>query len=833
MATTNLPLQLTSFIGRERELAEVSQLIFQSRLATLTGAGGCGKTRLALYATHSLSKSFADGVWFVNLVMLREQSLVPQFVAQALGVHEVTNQTLMESLLQFVQAKQMLLLLDNCEHLSEACASLVQVLLLNAPQLHILATSREPLGIAGETSYFVLPLTVPPDLHTGSNRLVGNTPRLDELMAHDAVRLFVERAQTILPDFRLTADNAAVVVDICRRLDGIPLALELASARVRVLTLEQISARLENRFSLLVSGYRLGSAPHHHTLRATMDWSYALLTSVEQILFRRLAVFVADFSLDMVEAICTDEALEHRQILNLLSSLVDKSLVVAETLTHPQARYRLLETIREYALEKLNEAKETPRLQERYLNVFVARAEETAPKLTGPYQQMWFNWLETEHDNLRTALALTLESPPIGTPVGGRIEVGLRIAIALFQFWSVRNHWQEGLAWFERLIEQADDQIPLAIHASACTYAAFLAEWRGNSSAAIRYGRRGVELGEAAGDEGKPILGFALGGLASAMSMVGDYQAAFTLQEQYIELFRGLGDAYSYHLGMGVLVQGRLATAFGKYELAHTLLDEALFLAREANDPYRMAMALNFLGDLARCERQYVQAQILYGESVGLLSELGAERDLAATLHNLGHILLHLGDMDRAQTLFEESLAIQQAQQNKAGIAECLIGFAALASARGLPVASVHLLSALASTDWARRAEEWPATRIEYEQTLALIRRQLDEVALEREQAVGRALSLDQAVEIALNLPRSFSLSPVPMIASQGLTVREREVASFIAQGWSNGEIAAALVLSKRTVEKHIANILSKLGLTNRAQLVRWAIENGLTTNLT
>ncbi|MBK9049895.1 MAG: hypothetical protein IPL78_02925 [Chloroflexi bacterium] len=237
-------------------------------------------------------------------------------------------------------------------------------------------------------------------------------------MAHDAVRLFVERAQAVLPDFRLTADNAAVVVDICRRLDGIPLALELASARVRVLTLEQISARLENRFSLLVSG-RVGSMlPPHHMAQ----WiGAALLTPVEQILFRRLAVFVADFSLDMVEAICTDEALEHRQILNLLSSLVDKSLVVAETLTRPQARYRLLETIREYALEKLNEAGETPRLRDRYLNVFVARAEETAPKLTGPYQQMWFNWLETEHDNLRAALALTLESPQEGIPVSWRI----------------------------------------------------------------------------------------------------------------------------------------------------------------------------------------------------------------------------------------------------------------------------------------------------------------------------------------------------------------------------------------------------------------------------
>jgi non-specific serine/threonine protein kinase len=840
MATTNLPVQLTSFIGRERDLAEVSQLISTARLVTLTGAGGCGKTRLALHTANKVRDTFRDGIWLVDLVMLREPSLVPQFMAQALGVHESPNETLLGSVLHFVRLKQTLLILDNCEHLSDACASLVQSLLLHAPQLHILATSREPFAIPGETSYYVSPLALPPGdqfAHLEASQVtaasgitspgfIENKLSTHELMEYDAIRLFVERVQAILPNFTLTADNAAVVVDICRRLDGIPLAIELACTRVRVLSLEQISTRLADRFSLLVSGQRLGYMPHHHTLRATMDWSYGLLTAAEQTLLRRLAVFVAGFSLDMVEAICPDESLEQSQILNLLSSLVDKSLVVAETLTRPQARYRLLATIREYALEKLDESGETVPLRDRHLDVYVSRVEEAAPKMIGTYQQIWFNWLEGEHDNIRAALAWALES---GSMKSDRIEAGLRIASALYQFWEIRNYRQEGLVWFERLLAQADDGVSLAVHATACTHAAFLAEFVGNALSAIGYGRRAVDLGAAMGDAGKPIRGFALGGLASGMKAIGNHQAVFALQEQFIELFRPLGASYLYYLGMGVLVQGQTALTLGRYDAARTLLDEALTLAREAGDGYRTAMALNCFGDLARCEQKYDQAQTPYEESVVLLRELGAERDLAGTLHNLGHTYLHLGNTARAQALFNESITLQQAQRNMLGITECLIGFAALAVACGLPAAGTRLLAAVVTIGWERHAgtRAWPATQMAYENTLRLVQAQLSDIEFQGEQAAGRSLSLEQAVEYALNLPLSLT-SQEGMGAGQVLTVREREITALIAQGRSNGEIADELVISKRTVEKHIANILSKLALASRAQIVRWAIENGL-----
>lgn len=819
MAPLNLPVQLTSFVGRERDLAEVRQLMTASRLVTLTGAGGCGKTRLALQVANTVSAAFADGVWLVDLVLLREPSLTPQFVAQALGVHEAANETLMG----FVRPKQMLLVLDNCEHLIQACALLAQLLLSQAPHLRILATSREPLAIAGETTYYVPPLALPPGHAVAQGAVTENRLGPSEMMSFDAIRLFVERAQAVASGFRVTADNAALVAEICRRLDGIPLAIELASARIRVLSLEQISTRLEDRFSLLVSGQRIGQAPHHHTLRATLDWSYDLLAPAEQTLFRRLAVFAAGFSLDLVESVCTDDDLGSSQILALLSSLVDKSLVTAETVTRSQARYRLLETIRDYALEKLNEIGEARWLQDRHLESFVAQTEETAPKLIGPYQKLWLDWLEGENDNLRAALAWALESD--------QIESGLRIATALFQFWALRKDWQEGLAWFERLLDHADERIPLAVHANACTYAAYLAEWRGNSPAAIKYGRRGVELGEAAGDEGRPILGFALGGLASAMKMAGDYQAVFTLGEQFIDIFRQLDDSYAYYLGMGVLVQGQTATVLGKYELAHSLLDEALTLAREAGDPYRIAMALNFLGDLARCEQRYAQAQAPYEEAVALLRDLGAERDLASALLNLGHVHLHLGNADRAGSLFHESMALQQAQQNTFGMTEGLIGFAALAAARDLPAAAARLLAAATASGWDSRTPEWPATRMDYEQTLALARARLGEAEFQAEQAAGEMLSLGQAVEFALNLPAGAAAAPLQAgrEPAQSLTGREREVAALVALGRSNGEIADELVLSKRTVEKHIANILSKLALSSRAQIVRWAIEHGLT----
>jgi predicted ATPase/DNA-binding CsgD family transcriptional regulator len=815
----NLPLQLTSFIGRERDLSEVKRLVSSSRLVTLTGAGGCGKTRLAIQGAKAASDTFADGVWWVDLAPLREAGLIPQLVAQTLGLRQAPNQLLLESLLNFVRPKQMLLILDNCEHLLAACAQFAQQLLSQAPTLQIMAASREVLAIASETIYPVSGLAWP-SFGTEAGRDGQRNFDPQALMQYDAVRLFVERARAVSPNFNLTSENMLTIIDICRRLDGIPLALELASARVNVLTVQQIAARLDGRLALLTSRQRTALAPHHQTLRAAIDWSYVLLTSEEQLLFRRLAVFEAGCTLDTAEVVCSGEGISAGQMLDLLSSLVDKSLIVAETLGRAQARYRFLETIREYALEKLAEAGETARLRDRHLDLFLARAEEAAPKLNDAYQQLWLNWLDGEHDNIRTALAWALEV--------GRIEAGLRLANALMGFWEIRGYVPEGLTWFERLFAQVDEGISLAVRVNALAFAAFLASFLGHTSATLTYGREAMALAEATGEEGQPLLYFALSALAAGAEAMGDYKTTYALHERAIHLTRASsGDPF--FLGMALLVQVGTAIELGYYETARALLDESLSLAREAGDAFRIAYALKCFGDLACCEQNYAEAQTAYENSVALLRELGATRDLTSPLQNLGHTCLHLGDIERAHALFSESLATHQAQHNTLGLAECLIGFSAMAVVRGLPTAAVRLLAAADTSGGPRVKSTWAVTRMEYDYYLALARATLTKAEFQAEQAAGRTMSLEQAIDCAQNLPLKPGSAPATGEKSDGLTGREREVATLIGQGKSNSEIAGELVLSKRTVEKHVANILSKLALTSRAQIVRWAIEHGLT----
>ena len=821
---TNLPVQLTSFVGRQRELAEVSQLLASARLVTLTGASGCGKTRLALQVAHAAGGAFTDGVWLAELAARRDPVLAPDFVAQALGLLPMPNRPLLDVLLDFVRPRHMLLVLDNCEHLITACATLAQAVLSVAPHLTILATSREPLALAGEMLYQVAPLSLP----LGMDAIPGPWARSLALTPHDvsnseAIQLFVERARAILPSFALTTANTAAVVNICHRLDGIPLAIELASARTGVLTVEQIAERLDDRFALLVSGHRTAHMSHHQTMRVAIDWSYDLLTAEEQVLLRRLAVFAAGFTLDTIDGICGDDGVApcgaEGRTLDLLASLVSKSLVVASTLGRTEARYRLLESIRDYALEKMSQAGEAARLRDRHLDLFLARAEEAAPRLGDAYQQLWLAWLEGEHDNLRAALAWSLE--------GGRIEAGLRIANALVRFWEIRAHVPEGLTWFERLLARADDGVALAVRVNAYTFASFMEMFQGHTSTSAAYARAAVDLAESAGEADPAILAFALSGLASAAQTAGDNQTAFSVADRIIPIYRKIGPPF--HLGMALLGQGGMAIELGAYPTARILLEESLALAQEAGDAFRAGHALNSLGDLARCEQNYAAAKTAYERGVASLRAVGAQHDLASVLGNFGHACLHLGEIERAQALFDESMATHQAQQNKPGMAECLIGFAALAIVRGLPAAGARLLAAAAAIGGARVTSAWPATRAEYAGYLALVRSQLSESAFRAEEAGGRRLSLEQAVEEAQRLPHKTAASTTARAGHDDLSEREREVAALIARGKSNGEIAAELVLSKRTVEKHISSILSKLALTNRAQVVRWAIERGLT----
>lgn len=810
---SNLPVQLTSFIGREREIKDLSRLLLNAHFITLTGPGGCGKTRLAIQIAKTVRDSFKDSVWFIDLTPVNDPELIPQIIVTTLGLQPPPNKPAMEVLLDFVIAKQMLFILDNCEHLLEACATFTQEMMCLAPKLSIFATSREALGVTGEILYPVSGLTRPSEKD-------GLKIKPDLLIQFDAIHFFVERACAISPNFILTSENAESIIEICKRLDGLPLALELASARIHVLTVQQIASRLNDRFALLVSTQRRNLDSRHHTLRAVIDWSYELLSIDEQKFLNRLAVFPIGCTLDMAELICTGQGIEKGDALNLLTSLVDKSLLVSETIGRSQARYRLLETIRAYALEKLGSSSETNQIRNRHLEYFVARSEEAAPKLTESHQKLWLVWLECEHDNIQAALSWSLES--------GQIESGLRISISLVRFWEIRGYVQEGMYWFERLLAKADERVSPIIHANALAFASFMAMFLGNASTTMAFGKQAVALAEKIGDQGNPILILALASLASGARMEGDHQTSFSIEQREIQLLRDTNGP-PFFLGMGLLALGGVAIELGDFITARSALSESLAIAEEAGDDFRIAHALNSLGDLARCEKKYKEARTTYERSVALLRELNAQRDLASILNNLGHTYLHLGDIVRAHGLFRESLTIHQSMHNGIGMAECLIGFAAIAFRHGDPNAGARLLSTITMLGGQRVAtfSVWHATQMEYEYYLKLIKGQLTTEDFLEEQAAGFAMSLEKAVSSVLSLPlKSESIAVSPGTAD-GLTEREWEIAALVGQGRTNGEIAAELVLSKRTVETHISNIFSKLGYSSRAQVIHWAMDHG------
>jgi predicted ATPase/DNA-binding CsgD family transcriptional regulator len=818
--SNNLPIQLTRFVGRQREIDDVKRLLADARLLTLTGPGGSGKTRLALEVARQVDLKYEDDLFWVDLASISEESLVPKAVASTLGVPEQPGRSVREALAAFLEEKQLLIILDNCEHLVAVCARLADSLLRACPELRILATSREPLALSGERIYPVPALSFPSASELAEISVLETiTPDiLEDLARYEAINLFLDRAAAVVAGIAITPENARSMADICFKLDGIPLAIELAAVWVNVLTVDQIATLLDDRFKLLTSDKRGEIAHRHQTLRAAIDWSYDSLSQAERLVLLRLSVFSAGCTLATAQAVCAGDGVEGEQLLPLLTSLVNKSLVAAETLRRGEARYGLLETIRQYAEEKLKASGEWSIIQDRFLKCFVQLTEETAPKLSGEFQLLWLNWLDNEYDNIRAALAWSQE--------GDQIEAGLRITVALYQFWRIRDYVEEGLNWSEQLLVQANDEISLIVRTNALTYSSLLAGIRGHTEEQLRYGDEAVVFGAAAGEEGKLALAWALGAQGYAVRKAGDYLAAFTLGQREIQLLRELGDLYT--LGLGLSLNSIAAMSLGKYEEAQTMLDEALPLLRESGNPYRIAMALNFTGDLARCKQNYDRAESAYQESIALLREIDALRDLASALHNLGHACLHLGDFERARALFDESMTVHQDQQNRLGMAECLLGYAALAIVGNSSAAGTRILSAAVAAGGQHITSEWEATRMEYEHYLARARASLTESEFQREQVAGRRLSLEQAVDYAQKLAGKAAAAQTAREKLDALTAREAEVAALIAQGMSNGEIAQELVVSKRTVETHIANIRSKLGFTNRAQIVRWALETGL-----
>jgi predicted ATPase/class 3 adenylate cyclase len=569
----NLPAQLTSFIGRETELADLRTLLASNRLLTLTGPGGTGKTRLALQLASEVLDTFAAGAWLIELASVFDPDLVPQTVVATLGVHEQPGRTILDALSDYLRTKSMLLILDNCEHIIGSCARLADVLLRAAPGLRILATSRESLGITGETAFRVPPLTVPDPRERAD---------LDRLAENACVRLFVDRALAADPRFQLTETNAAAVSEICLRLDGIPLAIELAAARIKVIPPEQIATRLDDRFRLLTGGSR-AALERHQTLAALIDWSHDLLSEPERVLLRRLSVFAGGWSLDAAQAVCNGVLAEGT--LETIARLADKSMVVVERpLETAEGRYRLLETIRQYARDKLLASAESEQVRDRHLEYFLHFAEAIEPKLRGAEQLVWLSRVETEHDNLRTALAWSLES--------GKSGSALRLAGALSYFWELRGYLAEGQKWLQEALSSSESEQGETLVIGVSREPSLPARADTNKAARAK------------------VL-YASGRFHFGMHV--EPAVSRAMVEEALQSWRKLGD--KWWMAVSLEHVGFMLRWEGDAETSVARLEEGVSLAREVQDRWPLALCLMRLGgsfvgtDVAASLRLYEEAE--------------------------------------------------------------------------------------------------------------------------------------------------------------------------------------------------------------------------------
>lgn len=655
----NLPIQLTNFVGREREIAEVRERLATSRQLTLTGTGGVGKTRLALEVAARALESFPEGVWLVDLSAIVDPVLVPRAAASVLNIQEEAGRSLTALLGDYLLSKQALLVLDNCEHLATECAQLAEDLLRHCPAVRVVATSRETLGMVGEAVYRVPSLSLP-----DRRRL----PAFDDLIQYEAVRLFADRAALSQPGFGLTQDNAATVARICGQLDGIPLAIELAAARVRALSVDAIASRLGDRFRLLTGGTRT-ALPRQQTLRAVMDWSYDLLTEPERVLLRRLSVFAGGFSLEAAQAVGVPAGGDEVEVVDILTRLVDKSLVTVD----PQGadvRYRLLETVRQYSREKLVDAGDADAVQRRHRDFFLTLAERAEPELHKASQTTWLDRLEGEHDNLRAALEWSLGQQGD--------DAGLRLAAVLAPYWHARGYLTEGREWLERARAQ-EGAATESLRMSALVAAARLAFAQDDFAGTKMLLEEAVPLVRAAGD--RQALALSLAWLGHATWHQGERARGVALCEESLVLARTLDDPWS-----AAVVYVEVATVAvheGDRDRAGPLLEDSVERFRTAGDTAGIAYCLYQLGSLALTLADYRRAAALIEESLTLQRRLGRKPSVAASLGRLGRIALLQGHYDRAVALLEDGVALAEELGKKEDTAVRKVGVGLAALAQG------------------------------------------------------------------------------------------------------------------------------------------------------
>jgi len=724
----NLPRQLTSFVGREREMREAKELISSAVLLTLTGSGGSGKTRLALQVGADLVERFKDGVWLVELDVLSDESMVPRAIASAVGVHEELSfmaRPLSDILVDSLREKSLLLILDNCEHLLSASAETATLLLRSCPDVRILATSQERLGVAGERVYQVVALSIP-----GPQQ----PPTPERLAQYEAVRLFTERAVLSQPRFTLTEANAPAVAQVVQQLEGIPLAIELAAARVKVMSVDQIAARLNERFRLLTAGPRT-DAPRHQTLRAALDWSYDLLSEPEQALLRRLSVFAGSYDLEAVEAICGDQ--DGADVLDLLSRLVEKSLVIFDE-QDGSGRYRLLETVRLYGQEMLTAAGDESAVRARHRDWYLIMAERAEPALAGPEQKDWLDRLELEHDNFRVALRWSVTGEDETEPL-------LRLVGALWRFWEIRGHWSEGRKWLETtLVKTAGVEGPSRI--KVLSGAANLAFDQGDFPRAHALGEETLALSQKLGDKQGTVVCLTLLGLEACS--IENFGRARQLGSESLRLSQELGDSMGIAGGLAIL--GLVARGEGDTTKAIEHLTQSLERFRALGDRLRSSLVVLNLGLVFRERGDLEQAESLFEESLGLFKSLGDRWGLAFSQSNLGIVAWSQHAHERAADLFRQSLVLRRDLKDRRGIATSLVGLAAVATMQEQFERAAVLFGAAEALRESIEVALPPFIRSDYDGLVTTVREKLPAAAFQSAWSRGRAMEQDQAIDYAL-----------------------------------------------------------------------------------
>ncbi len=848
-----VPITFTPLIGRDKEIADICELLKNPdvRLVTLLGTGGIGKTRLSYQVAREMQPHFADGACSVHLVSVNEPDLVVPAIAQELGIQEVGAQSILDQVKVALRNRHFLLVLDNFEQVVTA-APLIEELLAVCPRLKVVVTSREVLHLDAEHEFPVPPLDLP-DL--------SQLPEDEALTQYAAVALFVQRAQAILPTFYLTQTNAHAVAEICVRLDGLPLAIELAAARIKLLPPQVLLARLSQLFQVLINPSRT-LHPRHQTLRNALQWSYNLLDGKEQRLFRRLSVFAGGWTLEAVEAL--EKALNEREgsaisVLESMAALLDKSLVVQTKQEDEEPRLLMLLTVREYALELLRESGEVEKVQRAHALYFLTFVEEVELQLKGPEQTTWIARLELEHENLRAALAWLIKNE--------EAEIALRFCGALSWFWYLRGYWSEGRHWLEGVLGLSQAASPTAARAKALYGAGNLAYYQDDDTAARPLLEESVQIYRKLGIERE--YASALGALGVLMHVQSDLVTARPLLKESEMLLRTPGSKWELayllrRLGQRTLQEGNLAQAvaytqeglalareLGDRSLVATALltlghiatvqgdltqavsrnREGLTIARELGDKSLIALALQNLGYLASLQGNLTRAVVRAREGLALARELGDKSSINHALHSLGYIASLQGDTKQAAAWFQEGLSLAQEIRDETQVGWHLIGLAGVAAAEGQPRRAARLFG-VAGKKLDIRKDMNTAERANFERVVESVRARLGERAFAATWAEGRTMTPEQALATPEQAPvtRQHAVvdhSIAPTFPDE-LTAREVEILQLLARGWSDAQIGERLVISPRTVSSHLTSIYRKIQVNTRGAATRYAIEKKL-----